>query len=96
MGASFSDDLLRVWLLPGFEFRHFFRISLARGNHLTKFNKVSLAIKLGMKIWLEFDVCCFVLVLKIKTKPNRVPSPGFVFVVIEGRRFDFIKLNRFT
>lgn len=58
------------------------RISLARGNLLTKFSKVSLAIKLGMKIWLEFVVWCFVQVLKIKTKRNGVPSPVFVVVVV--------------
>lgn len=65
----------------------FLRISLARGNLLTKFSKVSLAIKLGMKIWLEFVVWCFVLVLKIKTKRNGVPSLGFCCNCWEKVRF---------
>lgn len=65
----------------------FLRTSFTRGNLLTKFSKVSLAIKLGMKIWLEFVVWCFVLVLKIKTKRNGVPSLGFCCCCWEKVRF---------
>lgn len=43
----------------------------------TKFSEVSLAIKLGMKIWLEFAVCRFVLVVKIKTKRKGASFPDF-------------------
>lgn len=57
MRASFGDSLHGC--LAFFRLRNsgfFQRNSLARGNLLTKFSKVSLAIKLGMKIWLEFVV----------------------------------------
>lgn len=73
---------------------------MARGNLLTKFSKVSLAIKLGMKIWLEFvlfDVLFWFAEDQNQTKKGFLLLDfAIVFVVVVGRRFDFIKLNRFT
>lgn len=54
---------------------------------LTKFSKVSLAIKLGMKIWLEFVS---------STLSHRKGKIWRVWPRPSGRGFDFIKLNRFA